>query len=163
PTIVTVRDRSGPKEIVHAELVTEWVQRMRPDADDALLLAARGHHLRRWTTPRADYPAGRSGYLRWRKAANEQHADELGAGLGTAGCDDPTVARVVQLVRKQGLGHDPDVQLLEDALCLVFLETQFADVAARLEPDTLANVIVKTARKMSDTGRAHIAEIPLAP
>ena len=25
PTIVTVRDRTGPKEIVHADLVTRWV------------------------------------------------------------------------------------------------------------------------------------------
>ena len=163
PTVVTVRDRTGPKEIVHAELVTGWVQRMRPDADDALLLAARGHHFRRWTTPRTGYPAGRAGYLRWRKAAHEQHADELAAVLRTAGYDDRTVTRVQQLVRKQGLGTDPDVQTLEDALCLVFLETQFADVATRLEPATLANVIVKTARKMSDAGRAHIGEIPLAP
>jgi limonene-1,2-epoxide hydrolase len=163
PIVVTVRDRTGPKEIVHAELVTEWVQRMRPDADDALLLAARGHHFRRWTTPRGDYPAGRSGYLRWRKAAHDQHADELGAVLRTTGYDDATILKVQQLVRKQGLGTDPDVQTLEDALCLVFLETQFADVATRLEPDTLANVIVKTANKMSDAGRAYIGEIPLAP
>ncbi|HVJ97293.1 MAG TPA: DUF4202 family protein, partial [Acidimicrobiia bacterium] len=74
PTIVTVRGRTGPKEILHAELVTAWLDRLRPDASDALLLAARGHHLRRWTMPRATYPAGRAGYLKWRKALHEQHA-----------------------------------------------------------------------------------------
>src|SRR5262249_40521038 len=61
PTIVSVRGRTGPKEILHAELVTEWVTRLDPDAPDALLLAARGHHLRRWTVPRATYPSGRAG------------------------------------------------------------------------------------------------------
>jgi hypothetical protein len=162
PTIVRVRDRAGPKELLHAELVTEWVQRLRPDAGAALLLAARGHHLRRWTSPRATYPAGRAGYLKWRKALHAQHAQEIGALLAGAGYDDTTIARVQALVRKDGLGRgDDDAQVLEDALCLVFLETQLADVAARLEPETLQRVIVKTAAKMSPAGIALIAAVPM--
>src|SRR3974390_3367511 len=78
PTTITVRDRTGPKEIVHSELVLEWVRELAPHADEALLLAARGHHLRRWTRPRSTEPAGRAGYLRWRKALHDQHARELG-------------------------------------------------------------------------------------
>src|SRR5690349_14877152 len=77
PTLVPVRGETGPKEILHAQLVTAWVERLQPEASDALLLAARGHHLRRWTVPRNSYPAGRAGYLRWRKALHEQHATEL--------------------------------------------------------------------------------------
>ena len=87
PTVVTVRDRTGPKEIIHADLVTEWVLRLRPDADEALLLAARGHHFRRWTVPRSSYPAGRAAYLRWRKDLHAQHAKELGLVLADAGYD----------------------------------------------------------------------------
>jgi hypothetical protein len=163
PTIVSVRGRTGPKEIVHAELVTEWVRALRPDADDALLIAARGHHFRRWTSPRSSAPAGRAGYLKWRKALHDQQARELGALLGDAGYDDASIARVQALVRKAGLGSDPDVQVLEDALCLVFLETQLSDVASRLDTETLERVVVKTARKMSDNGRQHISEVPLSP
>ena len=166
PTIVTVRGRTGPKEILHAELVTDWVERLNPDPDDALRIAARGHHLRRWTSPRASAPAGRAGYLKWRKQLHAQHARELGEILTTAGCDAATIDRVQALVRKDGLGRpgaDPAVQVLEDALCLVFLETQLLDVAARLEPETLSSVVVKTARKMSADGRAHIADVPLEP
>ena len=166
PTIVTVRDRTGPKEIVHADLVSEWVQTLKPEAADALLLAARGHHFRRWTLPRASYPAGRAGYLRWRKDLHGQHATELGVVLGDAGYDDETIARVQSIVRKDGLAraaeHD-DVQVLEDALCLVFLETQLMDIAARLDPATLPGVITKTAAKMSAAGRAQIARVPLGP
>jgi len=157
-----VRDRTGPKEIVHAELVTEWVRRLRPDAGEALLLAARGHHFRRWTVSRATYPAGRAGYLRWRRDLHKQQARELGTVLADAGYGSATIERVQALVRKDGLGTDAEVQVLEDALCLVFLETQLSDVAARLEPDTLDRVLAKTARKMSDAGRAAIAELPLA-
>jgi hypothetical protein len=164
PTTVTVRGLSGPKEIVHAELVTEWVRRLRPEPDAALLLAARGHHFRRWTSPRSSYPAGRGGYLRWRKALHEQQARELGEVLEKAGIEPAVVAHTRALVRKDGLGKgDGDAQVLEDALCLVFLETQLDDVAARLEPETMERVVVKTAAKMSARGRALIAEVPLSP
>src|SRR4051812_27939159 len=78
PPTVAGRDRPGPKGFIHVGLVTEWVVRLRPAADEALLLAARGHHFRRWTVPRSSYPAGRAAYLRWRKDLHAQHAEELG-------------------------------------------------------------------------------------
>jgi hypothetical protein len=166
PNVVTVRGRTGPKEVVHAELVTDWVLRLNPAAGEVLLLAARGHHFRRWTVPRTSYPTGRAGYLRWRKSLHDQQARELGATVSAAGYDDGEVARVQALVRKEGLAAasaGDDVQVLEDALCLVFLETQLVDIASRLDPDKLPGVITKTARKMSTAGRAAIAEVPLAP
>ena len=167
PTIVTVRDRTGPKEIVHADLVTEWVRTLKPDAGDALLLAARGHHFRRWTVPRASYPTGRAGYLRWRKDLHAQHAAELGVVLADAGYDDEMIAQVQSIVRKDGLAraaeHD-DVQVLEDALCLVFLETQLMDIVARLDPATLPGVITKTAAQdESPRAAPQIADVPLGP
>ena len=161
PNVVTIRSRTGPKEILHAGLVTEWVVRLDPDATEPLLLAARGHHYRRWTVPRSTAPAGRAGYLRWRKSLQAQHARDLGELLTTAGYDNTVVARVQAIVQKDGLAHDPEVQVLEDALCLVFLETQLADVVARLDPTTLERVLVRTAQKMSDAGRAAIADVPL--
>lgn len=161
PNLVTVGARTGPKEIVHAELVTEWVRRLDPDATEPLLLAARGHHYRRWTVPRTSAPPGRAGYLRWRTSLQAQHARELGDLLTTAGYDIGTVARVQAIVRKVDLAHDPEVQVLEDALCLAFLEAQLADVAERLDPTTLARVLVRTVHKMSESGRAAIAEVAL--
>ena len=137
PQVITVRDRTGPKEIVHAELATGWVRELAPDANEALLLAARGHHLRRWTVPRSSYPPGRAEYLKWRKHLHEQHANELAAILGDAGYDAHTIERVQAIVRKQDLRRDPEVQVFEDALCLVFLETQLTELAARLDPDKL--------------------------
>jgi hypothetical protein len=149
PNEIVVRGKSRPKELAHAQLVTDWVRRLDADAGEALLLAARAHHLRRWTIPRASYPEGRAGYLRWRRTLQDQHAREVAEILEEVGYDDATVARVQKLVRKRGLGSDPDVQVLEDALCLVFVETQLHDLAARVEPDKLADIIEKAANKMS--------------
>jgi hypothetical protein len=161
PNVVEVRGRRGPKEVVHAELVTEWVRRLAPDASDALLLAARGHHLRRWAIPRSSYPAGRAGYLRWRRAQHTQHAQELGEILATAGYDNVTVERVQALVTKRNLGRDPETQALEDAMCLVFVETQFHELAVRLDHDKMVDVVRKTVRKMSPQAVELAATLPL--
>jgi hypothetical protein len=151
-----------PKELVHAELVTAWVRRLRPDAGEALLLAARGHHFRRWEVPRASYPAGRAGYLKWRRDLHQRHAEQLGELLAAHGYDVSMVERVGALVRKTGLGRgDDDVQALEDAMCLVFLELQLADVAARLDEDKLVAVLAKTTKKMSPVALDHAGALPL--
>jgi hypothetical protein len=161
PHRIEVRGEVRPKELAHAELMTEWVRRLDPAATEAQLLAARAHHLRRWTTPRASYPEGRSGYLRWRADLKAQHAREVGEILIAAGYDGETVATVERIVRKEGLHSDRRVQVHEDALCLVFLETQLASTAERLGEDRMVEVIRKTVAKMSERGLAHVAEIPM--
>jgi uncharacterized protein DUF4202 len=163
PNTVVVRGEQRPKELAHAELVSEWVITLRPDASEALRLAARAHHLRRWSVPRASYPAGRAGYLRWRRDLHDQHAREVGAILTSVGYDDGMIARVQDLVRKRGLGKEPEVQTLEDALCLVFLETQFDDLAARMDAEKLGGVVDKTLQKMSADAVARVADLDLTP
>jgi hypothetical protein len=161
PNTIEVRGEVRPKELAHADLMTEWVARLDPDATDAQLLAARAHHLRRWTVPRADYPDGRNGYLRWRAGLRKQHAAEVADLLRDVGYDDETVARVQGIVDKRGLGRDPAVQTHEDALCLVFLETQLADTVDRLGEEKMLDVIAKTAAKMSPRALALIEELPM--
>ena len=85
------------------------------------------------------------------------------ASCREVGYDDATTARVQDLVRKRGLGTDPEVQTLEDALCLVFVQTQLRDLAARLDPETLPGVVEKTKKKMSDQAIALALELELTP
>ena len=153
PLRVTVAGEERPKELAHAELATAWVTRLRPDASEELLLAARAHHLRRWIIPRSSHPDGRNGYLRWRRELQRQHAADVGRILTAEGYDAAAVARVQEIVQKRRLASDPEVQTFEDALCLVFLETQLTDFATRYA-DKADDVLAKTMEKMSDTGRA---------
>ena len=154
--------RGRPKALVEGEMVSEWVRRLRPDAPDALVLAARAHHIRRWESPREAYPDGRPGYLRWRRDQKERHAASVAEVL--EGCDPQVVERVQALVRKQDLATDPDVQTLEDAICIVFLETQLTDLADKVADDEkMVTILRKTLPKMSDAGRAAAVDLPLDP
>lgn len=161
PNQIEVRGERQPKELAHAALMTEWVERLDPTATEAQRLAARAHHLRRWSSPRSSYPDGRAAYLRWRTALRQQHAEEVAGLLIAVGYDDATVARVQTIIRKDGLGSDPQVQVHEDALCLVFLETQLAATTDDLGDDKMLDVIRKTAAKMSPAGLAQVAELPM--
>jgi hypothetical protein len=155
--------REWPQELLHAELATSFLLALEPAASEALRLAARAHHLRRWEIPRARFPAGRAGYHRWRRALHEFHAAALAPLLAAAGYGDDMIGRVQSLVAKQGLGSDPEVQLLEDALCLVFFAAELEAVAHKLEPERLDAVLDRTLRKMSERGRSELTRCSLGP
>jgi hypothetical protein len=163
PTLVPTPDGPRPKELHHATLMTEWVRRLRPDADEALLLAARGHHIKRWSVPRASYAPGRTAYLRWRTHLHEVHAEELGRILADAGYEAATIERVQRIVRKDALRTDPDTQTLEDALCLVFLGEQLEAYAGRLPDEKMVDVLRKSWTKMSAQGREFALTLDLGP
>ena len=162
PNRTFVRGESRPKELAHAQLATEWVRRLDPEASDALLIAARAHHVRRWEVPRSEYPDGKAGYHRWRRELQKRHAEHVGRILLEEDYDEATIARVQAIVRKQGLGSDPEVQVFEDSLCLVFIETQLRELADRLGDEKLVDVTRKTIAKMSDAGIARVRELPLS-
>jgi hypothetical protein len=142
-----------PKELVYARRMTARLDRFRPDAPEAVRLAARCQHIRRWTIPRTDYPAGREGYRRWRTDLARFHADTAAAILRDVGYGDEVVARVGSLLRKERLKADPEVQLLEDVICLVFVEHYLVGFAPKHDEETLVGVLRKTWRKMSEDGR----------
>jgi hypothetical protein len=164
PYTLVVDGVERPKELAHAELMTRWVRRLAPDAGEEQLIAARAHHLRRWAIPREDYPRDRGGYLRWRTALRRQHAEDVGRIMADAGYGPEQVERVQAIVRKQGLGRDPDVQVHEDALCLVFLDTQLDALVAQVDDDDkMIDILQKTAAKMSPQALAAAAELDLSP
>lgn len=161
PHTIAVQGAVRPKEQAHAEMMTAWVQHLDAGADDAQIVAARAHHLRRWALPRADYPDGRAGYLRWRAAQAKRHAAEVADIVTAAGYDDDFAADVSAIVVKHGLGTDPRVQTHEDALCLVFLQTQLDALADKLGDDHMAEVLAKTLVKMSPAARRIALGLPL--
>jgi hypothetical protein len=149
----------------YAERMSAWVAKLEPAASDGLRLAARAQHIGRWTIPRDGYPEGAAGYNGWRRALARFHAETAGRLMMEAGYDAATIARVAALIRKEGLGRDPETQALEDAACLVFLETGFDEFSRRHPDDKVIDILKKTWRKMGPKGRAMAVELvgSLAP
>lgn len=163
PNTLVVRGAVRPKEIAHAELASEWLARLSSAPSEALRLAVRAHHIERWAIPRSSYATGKAGYHRWRRALQEHHAKRAGELLAREGYADAEIERVRALLRKQGLGRgDEEAQTFEDALCLVFLETQLGETAAKLDdPAKALDVLIKTLRKMSAGARERASTLPL--
>ena len=150
---VTEAGRETTRALRYHERLTFWVKVLSQRPSEALLLASRCQHLRRGAVPRRDYPEGRRGYLRWRTALAERHALEAGRILADCGYSSEMVERVGDLLLKKGLKSDPEVQLFEDAICLVFIEEELTSFVARHEEAKVIRVLAKTWRKMSERGR----------
>jgi hypothetical protein len=154
PNLESIGGGREPRELVYARWLTDWVLRLCPDASEELRLAARAQHLCRWLVPRDSYSATRAGYLQWREALKQFHAHKAAGILQEVGYADETIGRVEALIRKQLFPNDPESRVLEDALCLVFLEHQFAELAGKTPDDKMIGVLQKTWKKMTPAARS---------
>ena len=155
-------DASGrPAELVYAQRMSTWLAKLAPDASEALRLAVRCQHIRRWAIRRSDYPEGVAGYRKWRVDEANSHALIAGEILTQVGYDLATAQRVQSLLRKEQLKQDPEAQLLEDVICLVFLENYFAQFAQKHDEAKLVEILRKTWRKMSPLGQREALGLQL--
>ncbi|KIC13667.1 DUF4202 domain-containing protein [Leisingera sp. ANG-Vp] len=145
-----------PAALLYGQRMSAEQARLFPDASDALQIAARGQHVERWKLERASFPEGRAGYLAWRKAEAEHHAEVVTALMQNAGYGADDVDAAAKMLRKEGIKRDDQVQALEDIICFVFLKWYFAPFAAKHPADKVQRIVEKTARKMSADARARV-------
>ncbi len=152
-----------PRELLYARRLSDWVVRLCPDASEPLRLAARCQHLCRWEIPRSSYPMTRIGYLQWRANLKKFHAQKAGDILRELGYPEAVVRCVQDLNLKKHFPDDPETRVLEDALCLVFLEYQLADLAVKTAEDKTVNALQKSWQKMTPAGRAEALKLNYGP
>ena len=160
PNRLTVDGQPVPKELHYARRMTAWLDKIAPGASPALQLAARAQHIGRWSSPRSDFPMDKAGYYTWRRALYVFHADTAGRLLAEAGIEAGIISRVGELLRKENIKTDADMQTLEDVACLVFLENFYTDFSRKHDDDKVIDILRKTWKKMSPAG--HAAALDLA-
>lgn len=143
---------SYPQEYFLALKLYEWVLKLEPNASEELLLASRSQHIGRWKIPRESFAEGREPYLQWRKELAKYHAETTSAILYQVGYAEDQVERVKQIILKQKIKVDAEVQVMENALCLVFLEFQYEDFYPKHEPDKVVNILKRSLLKMDAHG-----------
>jgi hypothetical protein len=156
PNIEVSNGKEYPKELLYAQRMTEMQETYAPEASDAVKLAVRAQHIQRWKSPRSDFPMDRQGYLQWRTSLYKFHAETAGNLMKTVGYDNETIDRVQAIIGKKGMKINPEAQLMEDVVGLVFIQYYmlgFATNHPEYEEDKWIKIIKKTWKKMSP--RAH--------
>ncbi|VAX31364.1 hypothetical protein MNBD_NITROSPIRAE01-544 [hydrothermal vent metagenome] len=152
-----------PKELLYAKRMSACLLRIAPDASEALQLAARSQHIARWKIPRSEYPMDRKGYLKWRTTLNRFHAETATEILREVGYDNEILKRVEGLLLKKHLKDNPEMQTMEDVICVVFLESYFSDFSSTLDEKKMIPIIQKTWLKMTTKGHEAALGLALPP
>ena len=152
-----------PDALLYGRRMTEWLHKLEPGASEPLRLAARCQHIMRWQIPRSRYPMTRAGYHEWRNDLAKFHAREAASLLQQAGYDESTIHRVESLLKKEKLKSDPEMQTLEDVICLVFLEHYFYDFAKKHDEEKIVKILQRTWRKMSPRGHTAALKLQVEP
>ena len=163
PHLLSTPGGERPRELLHAQRLSAWVERLAPGASEALRLAARCQHIRRWQIPRDSYPSGRVGYLQWRTQLARFHAETATRILEELGYEPELIDAVRRINLKQGLRSNPDTQTMEDALCLAFLEFEFSEFCAKYPAEKVIEVVQKTWKKMSANAHELALTLPFSP
>ncbi len=159
PNHEIINGASQPHELLQAQRLCRWVMTLAPDASEVLRLAARSQHLCRWEIPRASYELTRAGYHQWRTELKKFHAEKSASVLRAAGYEEAVVTQVQALNLKKNFPADAESRVLEDALCLVFLQFQFAELAAKTDEAKVINALQKSWHKMTPAGREQALKL----
>ncbi|WP_298312817.1 DUF4202 domain-containing protein [uncultured Aquimarina sp.] len=160
PNKEIVNGESISKELIYGQRMSQILNTYTSEAPEALQLAARAQHLCRWEIPRDNYPMNRVGYLKWREELKKFHAQKASEILLEIGYDQATIDRVSFLIQKKKLKKDEDTQILEDVICLVFLEFYYSEFYEKHTDEKVIDILQKTWKKMSEKG--HQAALNLS-
>ncbi len=153
PNKVVIDDTIVAKELLYSDRMLNRLMDFAPDASEAIQIAAKGQHICRWEIARNTYPMDRVGYLKWREALKKFHASKTTSILKEVGYENAFIDRVYFLIEKKLLKKDAETQLLEDVICLVFLEYYLEEFILKHDTEKLKNIIIKTWNKMSEKGQ----------
>ncbi len=154
--------KSYPKELLYSNRMYERLMIFFPNASEEVQIASKAQHICRWKMPRESYPMDRVGYLKWREELKKFHAQTTAKILEKAGYSLSFIDRVSFLIEKKLLKKDTETQLLEDVICLVFLEYYFDDFSQKHDREKMKNIILKTWNKMSEKGQQEALKINIS-
>jgi hypothetical protein len=159
PNVEHAEGKDWPKELLYSQRMSNMLERYRSDSDYIIKLAIRGQHIERWQSPRSAYPMDKQGYHRWRSDLYIFHADKVGSVMAQAGFNLEEIERAKNAVAKVGIKSNPDTQLLEDVVGLVFMEHYMLNFAAKHVDYTeqkWIDIIRKTWAKTSKDAHAFV-------
>ena len=163
PHILIQNAQRVSASVLYSQQMTHWLLQLYPQASEALQLATRAQHIRRWEVPRESYSMDRAGYHHWRTGLYAFHAQVAGKILEENGFERALIDRVCSIIRKERLKSDAETQALEDVICVVFLENYFAEFAQKHDEQKVIGILRRTWAKMSKVGQDAALKLSLSP
>ncbi len=137
-------------DLIHAQLVLKWTLVLRPDADEALQIAALGHDIDRAVTGITDKDLkDPSKYEDFRREHSIRSAKILSDLMKQEGYDERTIDRVYVIVEKHEFGGDPDSDALKDADSIAYFEYNIPTYLERYGREKTKNKIKFMYKRMS--------------
>ena len=163
PNQQLIGGQTWPKEYLYSVRMSSKQAEFAPEASELLQIACRAQHIKRWHVARASYPMDRAGYKRWRTDLGAFHGELTAQLMARVGYSTADQEQIKDLLLKKQLKRDPEVQTLEDIICLVFIDFYLADFATRHSEEKLLDIIRKTWGKMSPAGHTAALGLSLTP
>ena len=124
------------EQIKHLERTVYWVKRLKPDADEALLIAAFAHDIQtayHWKKLQREIYKTKFIDKERLKKHQEEGAEIIGEFLEKQGANPEIINRVKTLISKHEEGGNEDQSLLKDADSISFLENNVAMFLKRVK------------------------------
>ncbi|MFC1687075.1 DUF4202 family protein [Patescibacteria group bacterium] len=118
-----LEQNAKPRQMVHFERTAHWARELRPDADEAMLIAALTHDIERVFSKRKHQKTeGNLHEPEYLKMHQEGGAQIVGEFLKDNGADDVMIERVKMMIVKHEEGGNDDQNVIMDADSISFFE-----------------------------------------
>ena len=114
----------------HFDRTVYWIKQLRPDADEALLIAGYSHDIQRKISPQEEPKFVKGDQLRYHQ---EEGGRIMYEWLKKNGASEEMAAKVKELISRHEEGGTEEQNVLRDADSLSFLETKVKAMKRRLE------------------------------
>ncbi|MBT4485817.1 MAG: DUF4202 family protein [Candidatus Latescibacteria bacterium] len=150
---------SFPEEPFHSINTLEWLLKLKPDADDALQIAALGHDIERAYNDKRIQSADYETYNEYKQAHALNSAQILTGIMEKCGVDQEIVDNVAHLVAHHEMGGDEREELLKNADTISFFHVCLPLFFDRKGPDTTRKRCVWGYKKLPEELREIVAEL----
>lgn len=150
PNKVEVNGDFISQELLYSIRMTAKLYEYEASPTELMALAVRAQHIGRWEIKRDTFEMTKLGYFKWREALKIHHAKIVFNLLKEVGYEEVFIQELIVVLSKKNLKKDTQTQMLEDVICLVFLEHYFDAFALKHQDrDKLIVILKKTWVKMS--------------
>jgi len=147
-----------PEDPIHAKNTLEWLLKLKPDADEALIIAALGHDIERAIEERKVRYKDYKSYDEFKKAHALNSAKILKEIMEECNVRKELVEDVFFLVSRHEIGDDKRVDVLRDADSISFFHVNLPYYFIRNGMDETKRRCLWGYRKLSDNLKGVVAE-----